>query len=253
MSSAYADDAKTRSSAVPAPVSARVTADEGTDSPPSSGVASPEPTAGVDAEAPEPRAACIKPSVQNDADTGRAEGFRILPDLSDMAGLFYVCDVACGDRTGAVVAAGATAIEGAPAVGIVLLSAGPDRLVVHCRVPSELVEPNCTATRIIREALGGMDRYKALDGANDCVATGVVERDEEKGREPLADKDEARNAVAAYMHEEGLFGDDSEDDCDEENGNGDGGPGGYGVLGFANGAPKGYYGDEAEADGEDVQ
>jgi hypothetical protein len=168
-------------------------------------------------------------SSPGDEAIGIAEGRRILPDLDGMEGYFYVCDVMCGDRAAATMAAGAAAFAAAPTVGLVLLSAGPERLVVHCRVPAERTDDRCTATRLVREALAGMSEYVVLDGADDCIATGVVEADEAKGREPFADKDEARNTVASYMHEEGLFGDDSDDEYEDE---GDDGGGEAGRLGF---------------------
>lgn len=146
-------------------------------------------------------------------DIGKLEGSRVLSSLEGLD--FFVTDVSCGDNIVAVETASAVAVAAFPSVGVVMLSAGAKNLVVHARVPSERADAPAAATRLVAEALADIP-HVMQDGACDICATAVVYADPSTGRDPMNDKDLARTAVATYMQDEGLFGDDDEIEDDED-------------------------------------
>lgn len=147
--------------------------------------------------------------------TGAVEGARVAALVSSEPDMeFFVTDVACGDEPPAVEAASAAFADRMPNTGVVMLSAGARRLVVHARVPASRATNAGCAYRLVAEALMDVP-YVQEEGATDIAATAVVWKDESCGRDPFGDKDIARTAVAEYMQEAGLFG-DSEDEEEEE-------------------------------------
>lgn len=147
---------------------------------------------------------------------GKVEGNKVIPLLEGLD--FFVTDVSCSDNACAVEIASAEAAAAHPSVGVVMLSAGPDSLIVHARVPAERADASGAAPRLVAEALANIP-HVVQGGACNTVATAVVRADTESGRDPMHDKDSARTAVATYMQEEGLFGDDDdeeEEEADEE-------------------------------------
>jgi hypothetical protein len=140
---------------------------------------------------------------------GFEEAMRIVPMLDDLE--FFVTDVRCSDCVADLEEASAIVAKEAPMVGVVMLSAGPKRLIVHARVPPERANSTANAVRLVAEALSKLPHH-LVDGATDLAATGVVDANGYTDRDPFADKDDARTAVADYMQEEGLFGDESDYD-----------------------------------------
>jgi hypothetical protein len=151
-------------------------------------------------------------SNQDSGSRGTAEGLRVASMLEDLE--FFVTDVRCSDSVADVEEASGVIAKEAPTVGVVMLSAGPRRLVVHARVPPERADTTASALRLVGEALAAMP-HELVDGATDIAATAVVDAGAHGARDPLADKDQARTAVADYMQEEGLFGEDSDYDDDD--------------------------------------
>lgn len=142
---------------------------------------------------------------------GKAEGARVAALVSDDPDMeFFVTDVVCGDDVAAVQQASLTFAQTMPETGVVMLSAGPNRLIVHSRVPPSRASVDGCAYRLLAEALVDVPHANE-EGATDLCATAVVWKDASTGRDPQADKDTARTAVAEYMQEAGLFGDDSDD------------------------------------------
>jgi hypothetical protein len=157
------------------------------------------------------------PSIPDDDDgVGSREGARVAavvasdPDLE-----FFVTDVGCGDDLAAVERASAVFAAAMPDTGVVMLSAGARRLVVHARVPAPRANVAGCAYRLIAEALVEVP-HVVEDGATDLSASAVVWKDESTGRDPFADKDTARSAAAEYLHESGLFGNESESEEEYE-------------------------------------
>lgn len=157
-----------------------------------------------------------KPPSADPADNlAEREGKRIAAMVDDDFE-FFVCDVACGDVVADVERTGQVFAEHAPNVGIVMLAAGPKRLVVHARVPASRASVAGCAYRLVAEALVDVPHVNE-EGMTDLSATACVFKDESMGRDPFADKDTARSAVAEYMNESGLFGDSESEVEDEEN------------------------------------
>lgn len=149
-------------------------------------------------------------------DLGDREGARVAALVSSDPELeFFVTDVVCGDDMAAVERASSTFAVTMPETGVVMLSAGPRRLIVHARVPAPRATLSGCAYRLLAEALVDVP-HVTEDGATDLCATAVVWKDESTSRDPWADKDTARTAVAEYMQEAGLFGDESDEERAEE-------------------------------------
>lgn len=152
-----------------------------------------------------------KPPSADVADTlSDREGKRIAAMVDDDFE-FFVCDVACQDVVADVERAGEVFAEHCPNVGVVMLSAGPKRLVVHARVPAHRASVSGCAYRLVAEALVDIPHINE-EGMTDLSATACVLKDESTGRDPFPDKDTARSAVAEYMNEAGLFGESEDED-----------------------------------------
>jgi hypothetical protein len=151
-------------------------------------------------------------------DAGESEGSRAAALVADDPDLeYFVTDVACGGDPTTMERASAVFSAAMPHTGVVMLSAGARRLVVHARVPAARASAAGCAHRLVAEALVDVP-HVLNEGATDLSATAVVWKDESTGREPFADKDTARTAVAQYMHEAGLFGDSEDDEYERQYG-----------------------------------
>lgn len=154
------------------------------------------------------------PASPQESSAGKTEGIRVANAVEDLE--FFVTDVMCGDSMRGVEEASRVFVERAPDVGIVMLSAGTERLIVHAAVPASRASDLSGADTLVREAIAGMPATFP-DVPTATLATAVVEAEGSSNaadgrRDPLADKDQARTAVATYMQENGLFGDSDEEE-----------------------------------------